>query len=325
MTQATSNPIRIELPTPFAVGPVNSYLFIEPEPVLIDTGVDTEDSWNALVDGLKANGLTVADLKRIVITHGHVDHFGQAYKLLEQSQANVWVADIGADWMLRPRQKFQNRLDYYAEYFLPATGVTEEMLKVFVNYIALVRDASTPLPAERVVQFKVGEMLDLGGLPWEVVHMPGHASHQTCFYQLETKQFISADMLLPITPTPIVEFPKDGKMRQPALPVFIDSLAKVEAMTIESVYPGHGDIFHNPNELIARQRQRIHMRKDQCFELVQDGVDTAVALLDIMYAKYHPGLRSAGLWMLIGYLDLLIAEDKVKEELDGKIIRYKVK
>ena len=199
------------------------------------------------------------------------------------------------------------------------------MLKGFVNYIAMVRDASTPLPAERVVQFKVGDMLDFGGLPWEVVHMPGHATHQTCFHQAETRQFISADMLLPITPTPIVEYPPDGKTRQPALPIFMESLSKVEAMGLETVYPGHGDIIHNANEVIDRQRKRIHLRKDQCFELVKDGVDTAVALLDIMYAKYHPGLRSAGLWMLIGYLDLLIAEDKVKEELDGKIIRYKLK
>ena len=199
MIHGNTHPIRIELPTPFAVGPVNCYLFTDPEPILIDTGVDNEESWQTLVRGLEAHGVAVSQLKKIIITHGHVDHFGQAYKLIEQSEANVWVADFGADWMLTPREKFQKRLDYYAEHFLPTTGVTEEMLAGFVNYIAMVRDASTPLPSERVVVFKAGDFLDLGGLSWEVIHTPGHASHQTCFYQAETAQFISADMLLPIT------------------------------------------------------------------------------------------------------------------------------
>lgn len=325
MTQGSTTPIRIELPTPFAVGPVNSYLFTEPEPVLIDTGVDSDESWNTLVEGLEANGVTVSDLTKIIITHPHSDHFGQAYKLLEQSQAQVWIADLGADWLLDPRGKFQKRIDYYRDFFLPEVGADEQMTVASINYMTMVRDSTTPLAAERVVQFKVGDALMLGKRPWRVDHTPGHASHQTCFYQAETKQYISADMLLPITPTPLVECPPNGKTRQPSLPLFLESLAAVEQMEIERVYPGHGESFDNPQHLIERQRSRIHQRKEECFELVAEGVDTAVSLMHHMYAHYPAQLRTAGLWMLVGYLDLLIAEDKVKAQRDGKLIRYKVK
>ena len=56
-------PIRIELPTPFAVGPVNAYLFTEPEPILVDTGVDSDESWQVLEYELARHNLAISDLR----------------------------------------------------------------------------------------------------------------------------------------------------------------------------------------------------------------------------------------------------------------------
>ena len=84
-------PVRIELPTDFAIGPVNAYLFTEPEPILIDTGVKSEASWAALMAGLAAHGLWVTDLQRVMITHPHVDHCGQAARLAAESGALVEI------------------------------------------------------------------------------------------------------------------------------------------------------------------------------------------------------------------------------------------
>lgn len=325
MSNGTIEPIQIELPTPFAVGPVNAYLFTAPEPILVDCGVDNEDSWQALTDGLAAHGLTMADIQRVVITHPHTDHFGAAHKILTHSNAQVWIADIGAAWLTDPRQHFQNRLDFYGDHFLPQAGATAEMIEGATRYLAAVRDSTTPMDGSRITQFRVGDTIPLGACGWQVLHMPGHSRYQTCFYQPDTEQLISADMLMPITPTPIVEYPPDGKTRQPSLPVFLDSLSRLEQMPIGWVYPGHGKPFDNANGVIARQRARIHQRKEECFALVADGVETAVSLTNIMYQSYPAGLRTAGLWMLIGYLDLLLAEGRIVADLgnDGTI-RYRV-
>jgi glyoxylase-like metal-dependent hydrolase (beta-lactamase superfamily II) len=158
----------------------------------------------------------------------------------------------------------------------------------------------------------------LGGAKWQVLHMPGHASHQTCFYQPESRQFLSADMLLPKTPTPIVERPSANQPRQLALPTFIQSLARCEALDIDTVYPGHGEPFQNHRQLIQRQRNRIQRRKKDSLALIQQGYHTAFALMNQMYAHYPPTFRFAGLWMLIGYLDLLLAEQAiVVKTVDG--------
>lgn len=308
-------PIRIELPTEFDVGPVNSYLFVEPEPVLVDTGVASDESWAALLAGLAAHGLSIQDIQRVIITHPHIDHFGQAKRIIEQAGAQIWIADLGKDWLLQPEKMWQGRMDYYRDYFLPQVGIPAETQQMVMTYYRAVMHGSQPIAEKDLTIFHVGDQLQMGGLAWDVLHMPGHASTQTCFYQPEMRQFISADMLLPKTPTPIVERPSDGKTREPCLPLFLDSLARVEALEIDTVYPGHGEIFGEHRALIQQQRTRIHQRKEETLVLVQQGYGIPMDLTNVMYSHYPANFRFAGLWMLIGYLDLLEMEERVTVSL----------
>jgi glyoxylase-like metal-dependent hydrolase (beta-lactamase superfamily II) len=318
-------PIRIELPTQFDVGSVNSYLFIDSEPTLVDCGVDMPASWDALLAGLAKHDLTPADISRIVITHPHVDHFGQAAKIAALSGGTVWVADLGEAWLTDPQKLFGLRVDYYRDCFLRQAGIPSEIGQHILTYFADVANGITPVPANCIQTFQVGEWLEMGGSKWQVLHMPGHASHQTCFYQPESRQFLSADMLLPKTPTPIVERPLPNKPRQPALPLFMESLARCEQLDIDFVYPGHGEPFPNHRQLIQQQRSRILRRKENAFTLIQQGYQTAFAMMNEMYAHFPPTFRFAGLWMLIGYLDLLLAENRIGVKTVDGVLEYYVK
>lgn len=317
-------PIRIELPTDFDVGPVNCYLFTEPEPILVDCGVDLPASWNALFAGLAQHNLTPADIRRIIITHPHVDHSGQAARIAALSGCQVWVADLGYDWLTDPKKMFGLRAEYYRDHFLRQAGIPGDMTRVIEGYFAQVGNDTTPVPPESVHIFHVGEWLEMGGANWQALHMPGHASHQTCFYQPDSRQFLSADMLLPKTPTPIVERPSTNQSRQPSLPIFMESLDRCEALDMDWVYPGHGEPFQNHRQLIQKQRDRIHQRKNEALALIQQGCHTAYALVNEMYAHYPPAFRFAGLWMLIGYLDLLEAEGRIGVETVDGVWQYYV-
>ena len=85
-----TTPIRLELPTGFQFGTVNAYLFAEPEPVLVDTGLKSEASWAALQDGLAEHGLTVADLDQLIITAVRPD--GLPSKARPTSRLPIWVS-----------------------------------------------------------------------------------------------------------------------------------------------------------------------------------------------------------------------------------------
>jgi glyoxylase-like metal-dependent hydrolase (beta-lactamase superfamily II) len=314
-------PIRIELPTDFAIGSVNAYLFIEPEAVLIDTGVKSEDSWKALTAGLAAHGLRVTDLHQVVITHPHVDHCGQAARLAA-SGAQVWIAELGMAWLLDFAGMWQKRLDFYRDVFLPQTGLPQTVQQGVVAYFESVKESFEPVPANYVQTFALDERLSLGGLEWQVMHTPGHATYQTCFYQPETRQFISADHLLHRAPTPIVERPIRGSARVPALPQFLQSLNLVEPLEMDIVYPGHGALITDHRALIRQQRERIQQRKLECLGLVAAGHQTIAELVEIMYAHYPVQARFSGLWMVIGYLDLLQAEGLVEERPVGEVLHF---
>src|SRR5881275_2509053 len=87
---------RIIVPTPFYVGPVNVYL-IEEEPLtLIDAGPRDEASLAALRAGLRELGYNFSDIRRIIISHAHADHYGLAQRVQEESRATVMIHEWDA-------------------------------------------------------------------------------------------------------------------------------------------------------------------------------------------------------------------------------------
>ena len=91
---ATSVPVfTIPVPTPFPVGPVNVHLIAREPVTLVDTGPLTEDAWDALRHGLARHGFRVEDVERVLLTHGHQDHFGLAARIAAGREgASSWAA-----------------------------------------------------------------------------------------------------------------------------------------------------------------------------------------------------------------------------------------
>ncbi len=58
---------------------INAYLLLGRRPVIVDAG--TPGSGHKIHDRITALGVDPADVSLIVITHGHIDHFGSAAEL----------------------------------------------------------------------------------------------------------------------------------------------------------------------------------------------------------------------------------------------------
>jgi len=80
---------RLDLPTRPPIGTVNVYAFTDERVTLIDTGPNCPECYEALRSQLREVGLTPADVERIVLTHGHVDHHGLAETIRRESRAEV--------------------------------------------------------------------------------------------------------------------------------------------------------------------------------------------------------------------------------------------
>ena len=86
---------RIPVPVPFpeAGGPANVYV-IEEEGggvALFDAGIGTKEGRDAIHAGFAQAGLSLGDIRRIFISHGHLDHYGYARAAQEASGAPVFV------------------------------------------------------------------------------------------------------------------------------------------------------------------------------------------------------------------------------------------
>jgi len=69
--------------------------------ILIDTLDNTEEAQRIIEGGMKASGLNPADIKYIIITHAHGDHFGGAKYLQDKYHAHVMMSP--ADWAVMER------------------------------------------------------------------------------------------------------------------------------------------------------------------------------------------------------------------------------
>lgn len=317
MIDFMEEPKRIELPTPFAIGSVNAYLFTEPEPVLVDTGIKTDENWAALTAGLAEHGVAIEDIERVVITHAHVDHAGAAKMIADVSGARVLVSDLAYPWVRDLGRLWPQRVEFMRG-VLGKSGIPSEFAEGIIQYFQMVQTIWDEVPEAYLERFAIDGTVEMGGRPWQVIYAPGHANTQTCFYDPQSKQFLAADMLLHRAPVPVIEPPLVGEEREPGLPVFMEMLDKLEEMEIGRVYSGHGEIMDNYREVIQRQRERIGMRKEECLGLVKEGKQTLNDLLNAMYSHYPQAARLSGLGMLVGYLDLLIGEARVeRREVDG--------
>ena len=309
-------PIRIELPIPFAVGPVNAILIPGPEPVLVDTGLKLPDCQAALEKGLAEQGLNMEDLKKIVITHAHVDHAGMAAYLAKRSGAEVWVNELSYQWIADLPKMWDERIDIL-DRVTKLGGLPDELRQKGNASMRGITAMWESVPEKYLRRFPINGTIEMGGADWQVIYAPGHTITQTCFYQPEQKWLISADMLLHKAPTPVIDADENGK-RVRGLPKFMEMLDQFEAMEISITYPGHGDLIHDHREVIQRQRARIEMRKNEVLDLVAAGHKTIQEITNVMYAHYPLAARSSGFGMVIGYLDLLMDEEAVRREtVDG--------
>jgi len=320
-----NTPIRIELPTIFGMKTVNSFLFKEPEPILIDCGENSNESWDALNKGLNENGLQLSDIKKIYITHMHIDHMGMAGRIADEFGTEIWVNDKSVSRVLNyiefsklmKTMAFEITSKFWG---IDSTDTANPMYSASKSE-GKTRNTWTAISEQNLKVYTAGDVLRFGDEDWEVMYMPGHSDTQTVYFQKESKRMLSADMLLSVTPTPFYEL-SNGLTgdRIKGLPVMMQSYQRLSELDFTIAYPGHYDVIHNPKEIIQKQVDHIHKRKMECFEFIKSGNDTYKKLYGLMYDKF----TFTAVTMLVGYLDLLVEEQKIRWIEDEKSIRFEV-
>lgn len=309
-------PIRIELSLDIMFPSVNCYLVPGEQLTLIDCGMDRQNNKETLEKKLSENGFKISDLKQIIITHEHRDHIGMLPFLIENTNAIIRAPKMIEGWFSRPNEMRKPYIQFL-EKLLNSLGFPDDKLKQCGIFLDFLRQFPIIEKMDRFEFFEEGDFLIFGNRKWEVLNTPGHCPTQHVFLQKEEKRLVSSDMLLPIAPMPIVT-EDSNNLGQPvrALRQLLDSFERLRVFEIEKIYPGHGLEFADANELIDKQLDRIQMRKAECYEAVKSGLRTPYQINRKMYPYQTVPPDFSGMYMVLGYLDLLEEEGSVTISID---------
>lgn len=316
-------PRQIPIMTPYAVGLVNGWLLLGEEPTLIDVGPNTEQGWNELLVGLKAHGLTPADLHHIIITHAHVDHYGNGERLAHAApNATIYAPDIAhaRPMLLDMDEEWQRQGEFMVRALL-VSGLPEATARKGFDYFAAMRKVGSAVPVTNWLYG--GESLALGdGLVWEVVRLPGHSTTQIGLWQKEHNLFVSADHLLPrISSNALLEPPAPGETRRPrALPQYIEALQWMATLPSQQIFPGHGDPFYDQHPLIQQRLEGIEQRAMQLYQAIQVQPRTVYELVTYLFPQLNESQLFLAVSEVAGHLDVL--ESRNLAAYEGREVRF---
>jgi glyoxylase-like metal-dependent hydrolase (beta-lactamase superfamily II) len=260
---------RIEIPVPFPPGNTNCYYIPDSIPTLIDSGINTPEALRSLQDGLKKCGAEISDVRRIILTHGHVDHAGAA-GVIAAAGVPVFVHCRDKYWALLGREELSRENKAFFHGFFEKAGVPEEIAREHTGAI-LDRFRNHFAPVSRMELLKGDEVFSFDRFELKVFHTPGHTAGSLCLFdETEGVLFCGDSLIKGIIPHICVEL--EGTEALPhyyGLEQYEKSLELLGTLPVRSVLPGHGAPFSGHRELVDRLKRNRMRRRQIILDILQ--------------------------------------------------------
>jgi glyoxylase-like metal-dependent hydrolase (beta-lactamase superfamily II) len=290
--------------------------------ILVDSGWDSQESLWALQEGIKAANLKLRDIKKVVITHIHPDHYGLSTKIKQICGAQVAMHRIDADFIF-PRYKDFADLVQQTEELLRQNGAPAEELPQLKEASLWANKYVTPDSPE--VMLEDGDTISNDSFEFEVLWTPGHSPGHICLYERAKKFIFTGDHVLYDT-VPRVSF--NPQSSDNPLGDYTSSLKKLESLRVHFILPGHGPVFNALGLRIEKILQHHEERKRAIMRTLHDGLKTAYEIsqqIPWMVNRGSTAFRDLGVWdrrmavtETIAHLKLLMEEDRVGNvDMDG--------
>ncbi|MFI7443743.1 MBL fold metallo-hydrolase [Nonomuraea indica] len=249
------------IPVPIPVNPLRYVLVYAlelPDGVaIVDAGWNTDEAYDALAAGLGVAGYALTDVKGVLVTHIHPDHYGLAGRVREVSGA--WIALHPADAALVHDRYDDDAIDslvHRERILLGRAGVPAETLDELAGASMMIRHLVATAKPDRLVED--GDRLDLPGWDLRALWTPGHSPGHLCFVSPSRRLLFSGDhVLAKITPIVAVH----PQSRPNPLADYLDSLAVVGKLDVEEVLPAHeyrfADLAGRVGHVTAHHEERL--------------------------------------------------------------------
>jgi glyoxylase-like metal-dependent hydrolase (beta-lactamase superfamily II) len=257
----------LRMPLPFQLDHINLWLVEAGEGwAVVDTGVGLErvrTLWEQILAGLGGRPVT-----RVIVTHFHPDHMGNAAWLTERFDVDLWCAQaeylIGQlAWRTGGARDHEPRLRHYRR-----NGCSEEALAALRqrgnHYPRLVPSMPSAFRA-----IGDGDTLMVGDRRFAVIVGRGHSPEHCALWCAETGVLISGDQVLPRITTNVSVWP--DQPRGNPLRLYLDSLERFRDIPAGAlVLPAHGLPFRGLPERLAELRTHHAARLAEALDAITE-------------------------------------------------------
>ena len=186
---------------------------------LIDPGLMGKGRYK--MDSLRRMGIHPQSIKRVIMTHTHFDHIGCLAEVIEEiPSVEIWIHAIEAELLEQGDERTVYGMDMFRELCESQYGLKTGTFSFRVNR-----------------KLQGGESLDIGGMVWEVLHIPGHSAGSIGLYHSEQKVLIPGDVIY--ADHAIGRFDLHGSSASDLK----ESLMRLAALKVNMLLPGHNRII----------------------------------------------------------------------------------
>ena len=324
-----------EFPIVLADNTAYALPLVEGGVLLVDAGPDVaeQDTWAAALGQLRAQGIAPEDVRAVLVTHWHLDHAGLAYRWAQAGArilagaADVPAVGAGQAWN---EARVEARLRALVEHGCPPELAARHAQPTRRRPPAYRWE---PCPAGALEAVADGACFALeGGATLRVLAAPGHTPGNLVAHVAERGELYSGDTLLPHTvPTPGLHFPAIAEgdaaggvgPRAPSLPSFVASVARLRALAVRRVLPGHGAPVEGEavGRLFERFERHHSRRSARVRALLEARPDTAYGVVGRLFPHLPETRLSQAMTEVIGQLDVLVARgEAVAERACGVLV-----
>jgi ribonuclease/clavin/mitogillin len=145
------------------------------------------------------------------------------------------------------------------------------------------------------------------GATVRAIFTPGHAPDHLCYYLAEEKAVFTGDVILGAGTTVIPDGTGD-------LGQYMDSLRRLLALDVETIYPAHGPVIRDAKGKIREYIAHRELRERQVLSVLQDGPIEVPAIVQKIYIDVPKFLHQAAAQSVRSHLKKLLKEGRVIED-----------
>jgi len=258
----------LRMPLPFALNHVNLWLIEERDGyVLVDCGYG-DATTRAIWQRHFTTTLAGAPIRRVVATHCHPDHLGNAAWLAAHFGCTVAMSQaefLAAHAMIGQQASF-GQADVRA--LFARHGMNAEHLAA-LEARGNAYHRGVPEAPHAFTRLIDGDELALGRWRWRVIAGYGHSPEHAALATAEGGLLISGDMLLPRISTNVAVWP--GEPDADPVARFLASLRAFAALPANTlVLPSHGPPFRGIGARVARLAEHHAQRLDELHRALVD-------------------------------------------------------